>query len=107
MKKAKNIAPLIMLLAGAVTVAVGLIAKLPFSAFVRNLAIVLVIFYILGCIVQEVVERNFKEEEPPEGEEGEEGEGEQEEAEGEPAEGEKTEENLYTDGPEESLEDRS
>lgn len=98
MKKAKNIAPLIMLLAGAVTVAAGFICKLPFSAFVRNLAIVLVIFYILGCIVQEVVERNFKEEEPPEEAEGQEGEEGSEEASEENEEEREAEENLNTEG---------
>lgn len=99
MKRAKNIAPLIMLCAGAVTALLGLIYKLPFGDFLRNLAIALVVFYILGCVVQEVVERNFKEEEP-EPEEGGLEEGESEET----GEGEETdrsvEENLNTDTPE-------
>ena len=99
MKRAKNIAPLIMLCAGAVTALLGLIYKLPFGDFLRNLAIALVVFYILGCVVQEVVERNFKEEEP-EPEEGVLEEGESEET-GEGEETEKSaEENLNTDTPE-------
>ncbi|MBQ7507310.1 MAG: hypothetical protein IJT05_08295 [Lachnospiraceae bacterium] len=100
MKKAKNIAPLIMLLGGAVTVAVGFIWKLPFSAFVRNLAIALVLFYILGCIVQEVVERNFKEEEPPAEEGGQEGQEETEGASENSEEEREAEENLNTEGSE-------
>ena len=99
MKRAKNIAPLIMLCAGAVTALLGLIYKLPFGDFLRNLAIALVVFYILGCVVQEVVERNFKEEEP-EPEEGALEEGESEET-GEGEEADKSvEENLNTDTPE-------
>ena len=96
MKRAKNIAPLVMLCAGAVTALLGLIYKLPFGDFLRNLAIALVVFYILGCVVQEVVERNFKEEEPePETEASEEGESEGTE-DGEETE-ESVEENLNTD----------
>ena len=99
MKRAKNIAPLIMLCAGAVTALLGLIYKLPFGDFLRNLAIALVVFYILGCVVQEIVERNFKEEEQ-EAKEGVSEEGESEET----GEGEETdrsvEENLNTDTPE-------
>ena len=93
-KRIKNIAPLIMLCAGAITALFGLLYKLPFGEFLRNLAIALVVFYILGCVVQEIVERNFKEEEPEEEEEN--PEGEEEKAEGEEnAEG--VEENLNTE----------
>ena len=74
MKKAKNIAPLIMLLGGAVTVAVGFIWK--------------------------VVERNFKEEEPPAEEGGQEGQEETEGASENSEEEREAEENLNTEGSE-------
>ena len=82
--KTKHVPALVMLLAGAVASLLMLIWKVDFFHFTRNLLIILIVFYILGCIVRVILDRNFKdmEEEAPEGEE----ENENEEAEGEPGE---------------------
>lgn len=59
--KTRTIPALIMLLAGAVTCVAGIMAKMEIVSFTKMLLIVLVVFYILGCIVKIVLDRNFPE----------------------------------------------
>ncbi|MDD6056684.1 MAG: hypothetical protein PUB98_00250 [Clostridiales bacterium] len=59
--KTRTIPALIMLLAGAVACVAGIMAKLEIVSFTKMLLIVLVVFYILGCIVKIVLDRNFPE----------------------------------------------
>jgi hypothetical protein len=57
--KTKPIPAIIMLTAGLVTCIVGIIRPVGFFEFIRTLLIVLIIFYIAGCIVKVVLDRNF------------------------------------------------
>lgn len=59
--KTRTIPALIMLLAGAVACVAGIMAKMEIVSFTKMLLIVLVVFYILGCIVKIVLDRNFPE----------------------------------------------
>ena len=75
--KTKHIPALVTLLAGAVAALLMWLWKVDFFTFTRNLLIILVVFYILGCVIKLILDRNFKdmEDEAKEGEEaGEEGE---------------------------------
>lgn len=68
--KTKSIPAVIMLTAGFVACIVGIVKKIEFFPFIKMLLLTLVIFYILGCIVKAVFDRNFKEEEQEETTEG-------------------------------------
>ena len=68
--KTKSIPAVIMLTAGFVACVIGIVKKIEFFPFIKMLLLALVIFYILGCIVKAVFDRNFKEEEQEETTEG-------------------------------------
>lgn len=69
--KTKLLPALIMLLAGAINCVLALARHLSPLAFTVRLLLVLIIFYVLGTLVQWIVDANFKqmEEQPEEGEE--------------------------------------
>lgn len=83
--KTKQIPVLIALAAGLITCIVSFLNQVEMGRFVRNLCLAVVIFYILGCIVKLILDKNFpvvdKEEEP---EEEEQQEQEEEAGQGEP-----------------------
>lgn len=56
----KSIPALIMLLAGAIASILGLINRYETTEFIIMLLIVLLVFYVLGCIVKIIVDKNFK-----------------------------------------------
>lgn len=59
--KTKTIPALIMLLAGFIACLAGIRAHMEAAAFMKMLFIVLLIFYILGCIVKAIIDKNFEE----------------------------------------------
>jgi uncharacterized membrane protein YraQ (UPF0718 family) len=69
MKKIKNLPAIIMLAAGLIDCIFSIYYHLSLWDFTRQLLLVLVIFYLIGCVVQIVVEINFKSMEETEGEE--------------------------------------
>ncbi len=60
--KTKQVPVLITLVAGLVTCILGFTMHMGTGQFVRTLVIVLVSFYILGCIAKLILDKNFKEE---------------------------------------------
>ena len=70
--KTKPIPALIMLTAGFVACIAGIAGHMETVKFTQMLLIVLVAFYILGCVVKIILDKNFpemKEEETTDGEE--------------------------------------
>lgn len=59
--KTKTVPAIIMLTGGFITCVIGIINQQDTTTFVRNLLIVLVIFYIFGCVVKIVLDKNFPE----------------------------------------------
>ena len=91
--KTKSVPALIMLLAGAIACIAGIASHLDVAGFVKMLLIVLIVFYLLGCIVKMILDSNFKTEE----QETTDGEAESEQGETE----ENAEENSEADGEDE------
>ena len=56
----KLIPAFIMLLAGAVASILGLINRYETTEFIIMILIVLLVFYVMGCIVKMIVDKNFK-----------------------------------------------
>lgn len=76
--KTKPIPAIIMLVAGFVACIAGMNAHMEVADFLKMLLIVLIVFYVLGCIVKQIVDKNFMEIEEDETTDGEETEGEDE-----------------------------
>ncbi|MCI9530779.1 MAG: hypothetical protein HFH38_03340 [Lachnospiraceae bacterium] len=87
--KTKQVPIIITLAAGLITCIIGVVMHMETGQFVKTWGIVLISFYILGCVAKLVLDHNFKEEaeeateEAAEGTEAEAGQG--AEAEGEEA----------------------
>ena len=87
--KTKQVPIIITLAAGLITCIIGVVMHMETGQFVKTWSIVLISFYILGCVAKLVLDHNFKEEaeeateEAAEGAEAEAGQG--AEAEGEEA----------------------
>ncbi len=60
--KTKQVPVIITLVAGLVTCILGFTMHMESAQFVKTLVIVLVSFYIFGCIAKLVLDKNFKEE---------------------------------------------
>lgn len=60
--KTKQIPAVIMLIAGLVTSIAAILSHMETVQFLKILVIVLIIFYVAGCIVKVILDRNFKEE---------------------------------------------
>ena len=70
--KTKSVPAIIMLTAGFIACIAGMYAHMEVAGFMKMLLIVLIVFYILGCIVKMVLDKNFAEvpeEETTDGEE--------------------------------------
>lgn len=89
--KTKQVPIIITLIAGLTICVIGFITQMETVQFVKTWIIVLISFYILGCIAKLLLDKNFKEEE-------------MEEATEEAAEGEETESAEGAEGTE-NLED--
>ncbi len=61
--KTKSIPTIIMLLGGAVACVLGLINQYEPMSFFTMILGVLVVFYVLGCVVKMILDKNFKVEE--------------------------------------------
>ena len=59
--KTKSVPSVIMLLAGFVMCIIGIVQHMETMLFIRTLLIVLIVFYIFGCIIKMILDRNFKE----------------------------------------------
>jgi phosphotransferase system glucose/maltose/N-acetylglucosamine-specific IIC component len=78
MKKTKSLPAIIMLVAGFIDCIFSIYYHLSLWEFTRQLLLVLIIFYLIGCVVAIVIDINFKameeeeeekeEEEPPDSE---------------------------------------
>lgn len=60
--KTKQIPVIIMLIAGLVMSIAGVINRIEAVEFLKTLVIVLILFYVLGCIAKLILDKNFKEE---------------------------------------------
>lgn len=60
--KTKQVPIIITLIAGFVTCIIGFMTQMETKQFVEIWIIVLISFYILGCIAKIVLDKNFKEE---------------------------------------------
>lgn len=58
--KTDNVPALVMLTAGGVDCVIAIRTGQPAGAFVRQLLIVLLLFYALGSIIKVILDRNFK-----------------------------------------------
>ena len=56
----KPIPAIIMLTAGFVTCVVGIVQHFSFGTYVKTLFLVLIGFYLLGCIVKLVLDKGFR-----------------------------------------------
>ncbi len=81
--KTKQVPAIIMLAAGFITCIVSIFQGLEVDKFLKILLVVLVCFYILGCLIQVVLDKNFtvKQEEKASEESGEDAENNEQEAE--------------------------
>ena len=77
--KTKQIPAVVMLLAGFVTCIVAIFQGIELGRFLRILLLVLIGFYVSGCVIKVILDKNFKAMEETETEE--EGPEEQEESE--------------------------
>ncbi len=60
--KTKQIPAIIMLIAGLVTSIAAILSHMETLQFLKILIVVLIVFYVLGCVVKVILDRNFKEE---------------------------------------------
>ena len=60
--KTKQVPIIITLIAGLITCIIGFVMQMETGQFVKIWGIVLISFYILGCVAQLVLDHNFKEE---------------------------------------------
>ena len=59
--KTKQVPAIVMLLAGLLTCVISIVQHMEFGKFVKTLFIVVICFYILGCIVKMILDKNFAE----------------------------------------------
>ena len=75
--KTKQVPAIVMLTAGFVTCVISIMQHMEFGRFLKILLLVLICFYILGCVSKVILDKNFapmqeEEEEQEQTEEGEE-----------------------------------
>lgn len=76
--KTKTVPVMIMLIAGAVACILGIVNNYATAQFFKMMLTVLVVFYILGCIIKLILDKNFSVEENSKNEEKEASEAEKE-----------------------------
>ena len=72
--KTKSIPAILMLIAGAIACILGFVYQYETTHFFTMVLIVLIVFYILGCIVKVIIDKNFPVESKEETDESEESE---------------------------------
>ena len=60
--KTKQVPAIIMLTAGLIVCIISIAQRMEFGEFVTTLFLVLICFYILGCIAKVILDKNFAEE---------------------------------------------
>ena len=60
--KTKQVPIIITLIAGLAICIIGFLTRMETKQFVKTWVIVLIIFYILGCVAKLLLDKNFKEE---------------------------------------------
>ena len=70
--KTKSVPAIVMLLAGFIACIAGIRTHMDTAGFMRMLLVVLVVFYLLGCIVKMILDKNFAETQDQETTDGEE-----------------------------------
>ncbi|MEY8392092.1 hypothetical protein D3Z36_03595 [Lachnospiraceae bacterium] len=60
--KTKQVPVIITLVAGLVTCLIGFMMQMNANQFIKTLVVVLISFYILGCIAKIILDKNFTEE---------------------------------------------
>ena len=77
--KTNGVPAIIMLAAGFIDCVIAILTHMSLWNFTRQLLLVLVLFYVIGCVVKMIIDRNFKDmEDDQNGEEMEESKEEQE-----------------------------
>ncbi len=64
--KRKLIPPFVMLTAGAVTSILMVIKGCELNEFLARLLVILIIFYVLGCLLKDILDRIDRQNAPPE-----------------------------------------
>ena len=67
--KTKTVPVIIMLIAGAVACILGMVNNYTTAQFLKMMLTVLVVFYILGCMIKLILDKNFPIEETSENDE--------------------------------------
>lgn len=92
--KTKQVPAIVMLTAGLIVCVISIAQHMEFGEFVTTLFLVLICFYILGCVAKVILDKNFAE--------GTEEENEQDKEAEDTDKTEKKEENIESDGEEEN-----
>ena len=96
--KTNGVPAIIMLAAGFIDCVIAILTHMSLWNFTRQLLLVLVLFYVIGCVVKMIIDRNFKDmEDDQNGEETEESKEEQEAESSEEQEAESSEEQENTE----------
>ena len=98
--KTKHVPAIVMLTAGLIVCVISIAQHMEFGEFVTTLFLVLICFYILGCVAKVILDKNFPEE--TDEAEGTEEENEQDKEAEDTDKTEKKEENIESDGEEEN-----
>lgn len=59
--RTKSVPAIVMLSAGFIACMAGIRAHMEVAGFMKMLLVVLILFYILGCVVKMILDHNFKE----------------------------------------------
>ena len=59
--KRKAIPAIVMLFGGFCSCVIGILNHMDSAAYIKMLFIVLVVFYVLGCVVKIIIDKNFPE----------------------------------------------
>ena len=59
--KTNGVPAIIMLAAGFIDCVIAILTHMSLWNFTRQLLLVLVLFYVIGCVVKMIIDRNFKE----------------------------------------------
>ena len=101
--KTKQVPAIVMLTAGLIVCVISIAQHMEFGEFVTTLFLVLICFYILGCVAKVILDKNFAEEtEETDEAEGTEEENEQDKEAEDTDKKKKKEENIESDGEEEN-----
>mgnify|MGYP002520550863 FL=1 len=105
--KTNGVPAMIMLAAGFIDCVIAILTHMSLWDFTRQLLLVLVLFYVIGCVVKMIIDRNFKEiEEEQNGQEPEDSKQEQKSEESDQEKTDQTETNQTTEETEEQTEEQ-